>query len=126
MEALDLAVGLWTVGLGLLGCDAQLGAGVAPQVGLVAAAVVADHALDGDAAISEPGDRVLEDGDRGLFGLVVVGFDVGDAGVVVDDGVQVAGSDQRLPVPALRCPGPGRGSRPVPPADFAADLDRKE
>ena len=54
---------------------------------LVAAAVVAEHTLDDDTTFSEPGDRVLEDLGRGLAGLVVAGLDVGDAGMVVDDGV---------------------------------------
>ncbi len=96
MEALDLPVGLWPVGPGLLRLDAQLFAGVAPQVRLVAAAVVGQDPLDGDTAVGEPGDRILEDVGRGLFGLVFAGLDVGDAGVVVDDGVQVAGADERV------------------------------
>src|SRR5690606_35924381 len=41
---------------------------------------------------------VGEDLGRGLLRFIVVGFDVGDAGVVVDDGMQVAGPDQRVVV----------------------------
>ena len=62
-------------------------------MGPVAAAVVGQHALDGDTVLGEPGDRVLEDLGRGLLGFVVVGLDVGNPGVVIDDRVQVAGAD---------------------------------
>jgi hypothetical protein len=65
-------------------------------VGLVAAAVVAEDSLEDDAAVGEPGDRVLEVVDGGLLGLVVARLDGGDEGVVVDGGVQVAGSDQHV------------------------------
>jgi hypothetical protein len=108
VEAFDLPVRLRPVGPGLLRCDAEVGAGVAPQVRLVAAAVVGQHALDGDAAVGKPGHGVLEDLGRGFLGFVVVGLDVGDAGVVVDHGVQVAGPDQRLVVLVL---GPARSQR---------------
>ena len=50
--------------------------------------------MHGDAPFGEPGDRVAEHVGGGLLGLVVVGLDVGDTGVVVDDGVQVAGPNQ--------------------------------
>ena len=94
MEPLNLAVGLRAVWPGLLHGDAEIGAGVTPEVGFVAAAVVAEHALDGDATLGEPGNRVLEHVGRGFLGLVVAGLDVGDAGVVVDHRVQVAGPHQ--------------------------------
>jgi hypothetical protein len=87
VEAFDLAVGLWPVGPGPLRGDAEFGAGVAPQVAAVGAAVVGQDPLDGDAAVGEPGDRVAQHGRGGGRGLVVVGLDVGDPGVVVDHGV---------------------------------------
>jgi hypothetical protein len=83
-------------GKGLLRGDAQLSAGVAPQERSVAAAVVAEDASDCDAALGKPRNRVAQDLGSGLLGLLVAGLDVGDSGVVVDDGVQVTGSDQRV------------------------------
>jgi hypothetical protein len=43
--------------------------------------------------VGEPGERSLQDADGGGGGLVGADFDVGDAGVVVDDGVQDRGAD---------------------------------
>ena len=61
VEAFDLAVGLGSPGSGPLVCDAEVGAGVAPQVETVGRAVVGQHALDGDAAFGEPGDGSVQD-----------------------------------------------------------------
>lgn len=87
--------------------DAQLGAEVTPKMGSVATPVVCHDTFDGDAALSEPGNAVAQDLDCGVFGLVFAGLDAGNASVVVDDGVQVAGSDQRLAVGALGGTGAG-------------------
>ena len=104
-----------------LGRDAQLGAGVAPEVGPVGGAVVGQDAFDGDAAVGEPGDRAAQDPDRGGGLLVVVDLDVGDPGVVVDDGVQVGGADQR--VADLACaPVRSAVAGPVLVALLAADV----
>jgi hypothetical protein len=122
MEALDLPIGLRSVRAGLLRSDAQVGARIAPQMGLVAAAVVADHARHGDTPAGEPGDRVLEDRGRSLLRLVVVSLDVGDTGVVVDNGVQVAGAYQRLAVLALGYAGSCRCRSTVLLALLATDV----
>ena len=76
-------------------------------MGSVATAVVGQDTFDGDAALCEPGNSVAQDLDRGVLGLVLAGLDLGDAGVIVDDGVQIAGPDQWLVVGALR----GTGAR---------------
>jgi len=109
MEPLDLAVGLPPVEAGLLRGDAQLQPGVAPQVGLVAAAVVGETPLDGHATVGEPGDCVAQHLGRSLLGLVVVSLDVGHPGVVIDHGVQVAGPDDRMVALGARGSGPGHG-----------------
>jgi hypothetical protein len=56
VEAFEFAVGLGPVGPGFLGCDAEFGAGVAPQMAAVGGAVVGQDAFDGgDAAVGLPG-----------------------------------------------------------------------
>jgi hypothetical protein len=87
VQPLDLAVGLGPVGAGALGGDAQLLAGLAPSVAAVAAAVVGQDPLDGDATGGEPGLGSGEEPDRGLAGLVRVDLGVGQPGVVIDGGV---------------------------------------
>lgn len=54
--------------------------------------------------------------------VVVVCLDVGDAGVVVDEGVQVPGPDQRCRHVTLCCPVRGRGRGTIPAALLAADI----
>lgn len=63
----------------------QSGAGAASRL-LSGAVVVAEHTLHHHAAVGELDDSVLQDVGRGLLDLVIVSLDVGDAGVVVDDG----------------------------------------
>lgn len=87
VESLDFPVGLRAVRPRALRCDREFLAGIAPQEGAVRAAIVRQDAFDGDAAVGEPVDRPVQDGDGGDGGLVVVDFGVRDAGVVVDDGV---------------------------------------
>jgi hypothetical protein len=92
VEAFDLAVGLGSVGPGSLGLDVEVGAGVPPGVRLVGRSVVGEHAFDGDTAVGEPGDSPLQHTDGGVGLLVGADLGVGDAGVVVDDGVQERGA----------------------------------
>jgi hypothetical protein len=92
VEALDLPVRLRPVGSCLLDLDAQFGAGVAPEAGFVGGAVVGEDPVNGDAAVREPGHGPQQDPDGGRCGLVVVDLGVGDAGVIVDDGVEVRGA----------------------------------
>jgi hypothetical protein len=122
VEAFDLAVGLGPVGTGALVGDAEFGARVGPVVGAVRATVVGQDPAHAHPTIGEPRDGVAQHGRGGLLGLVVMGFHVGHAGVVVEDGVQVAGPDQWLPVLALRGAGAGRGRGPVLLALLAADV----
>jgi len=69
-------------------------------VRFVAAAVVAEHALDGGASSCEPGDRVLERSPR----FRRRGLNVGNTGKIIDHGMQVAGSDHRVAPPARGVP----------------------
>lgn len=87
VETFDFSVGLRSVGAGLLRPDAEFVAGIAPGVGLVGGAVVGEDPFDGDAVGGEPGDGSAQHSDRGGRGFVVVDLGIGDAGVVVDDGV---------------------------------------
>lgn len=96
MEALDLAVGLWPVGAGAFVADAEVFANVSPGVRAVAGAVVGEDAFDGDALVGEPGCRAAQDTDGGFGAFISVHLDVGDAGVVLDDGVQVADPEPGL------------------------------
>ena len=61
-------------------------------MGPVRAAVVRQDAFDGDAALGEPADSAVQDGDGGDGGLVVVDLGVRDTRVVIDDRV-----DERVP-----------------------------
>lgn len=90
VEAFDLAVGLRAVGPGSLVGDVGGGQHVPPGVGLVAGAVVGQHALDGDPGL---GEELLGAGpERGGGVLALIGEDlaVGQAGVVVDGVVEIA------------------------------------
>jgi hypothetical protein len=71
-----------------------------------------------DAAVCEPGDCALEDTDSGGCLLVAADLDVGDSGVVVDDGVQERGSGPRFPVCTSKQPWSGSL---VPQALLSAD-----
>src|SRR5215467_2771306 len=96
--ALDFAVGLWPVGAGVFGGDAQAGAGGSPQAGNVAAAVVADDAFDGDPGCGVPGVRAGQERGCGFAGLVGQDLGIGQPGVVVEGGVQVAVAQVRAAV----------------------------
>ena len=119
MEAFDLAVGLWPVGPGAGVLDGELGAHVTPQVRDVGRAVVGQHPLDDDAALSEPGHRVAQDGGGGGGGLVVVDLGVGDPGVVIDHGVHERGPHLRVVVHASWL---ARGRGPVAATLPASDV----
>lgn len=60
VKALDLSVGLRSVGTGPFGGEAKFGARVAPGVGPVRRAVVGQVSLDRDAAAGEPGCRASQ------------------------------------------------------------------
>ena len=90
MEAFDLAVGLWSVGLDrevrdVVGREQffeALRVGVGPGV-------VGHHAFRRDAVLGVPGERALGKGDDGVCALVGMQLAVGQARVVVDDRVGV-------------------------------------
>src|SRR5215468_253224 len=113
--ALDFAVGLWPVGAGVFGGDAQAGAGGSPQVGDVTAAVVADDAFDGDPGCGVPGVRAGEERGCGFAGLVGQDLGIGQPGVIVEGGVQVAVAQVRAAVD-LAAPGGVAMGLPVTPA----------
>jgi len=95
VEAFDLAVGLGSIGPCAFGSDTELEAGCCPAAAAVAGTVVRQHSFDAHAAGGEPVDRMTQDGDGGGRGLVVVDLGVGQPGVVIQDGVDVGGADQR-------------------------------
>ena len=68
----DLAVGLRPVGPGLLVVDVQVLALLRPELAAVAAAVVGQHPLNGDAVGGEPEHRPAQHASGGPGGLVVV------------------------------------------------------
>src|SRR5215468_10150681 len=88
--ALDFAVGLGPVGAGALVGDAQVVAGGGPVSGSVAGAVVAEDALDGDPGGGVPGVRAAQERGGGFLALVGQDLGVGQPGVIVERGVQVA------------------------------------
>ena len=73
-------------------CDAESGARVSPGVGLVGGSVVGENALDGDSVVSEPGNGAFEYSDGGDSPLIGADLEVGDEGLVVDDGVEEGGA----------------------------------
>lgn len=119
VEAFDLPVGLRPIGPGALVPDAELVAGVSPQVRAVRAAVVGQDPLNGHPACVEPLDGPNEDRGGGEGGFVVVDLGVGDAGMVVDDGVDVGLAHQRVAVLVL---GLARGGGAVLLALLPADV----
>jgi hypothetical protein len=102
VEPFDLPVGLRPVGPGPLVSDTEIGAGLRPDAAAVAAAVVRQHPLDGDAAGGEPGHRAAQDSSCGGRELVVVDLGVGQPAVVIDDGVDVGVADFWLAVGVAR------------------------
>ena len=101
VEALDLAVGLGVVGP----CAAAAHAGAEARArecgATVGGAVVGEHGAHGDAALSEPGTGPLPEGDRGDRALVGEDLAVGEAGVIVDHGVDVGEADAAVTVMAV-------------------------
>ena len=89
MARRDLAVGLGSVGPCPLVPDVELGAGRCPDAAAVAGTVVGEDAFHADTTNGEPGNCSAQDGSGGRPGLVVMDLGVGDAGVVIDDGVDV-------------------------------------
>ena len=79
----------------------ELGEGVAPEEGPVAAAVVGQHAVDGDAVGGEPGVGPAPERCGCFTGLVVVDLAVGQPGVVIDRGVDVGVAAERAVSAAL-------------------------
>src|SRR3954468_24049725 len=55
--------------------------------------VVGEHALDGHVVAGKPGAGTAQEPGRGGVAFIGVGFDVGQAGVVVDGDVQVGVGD---------------------------------
>ena len=119
MESLDLAVGLRPIRSRALVLDAELVTGIPPQVRAVGAAVVGQHPLDGHTLPVEPLDGPHQHGRGCHGGFVVVDLGVGDAGVVVDDGVDVGLAHQRV---VVLVPGLARCGRPVLLSLSAADV----
>jgi hypothetical protein len=90
VEPLDLAVGGWPVGPGPLVGHPLGGQQLPPGVAAVAGAVVGQDPLDGDPAFGEPGTRPGPEPAGGPGLLIRVDLGVGQPGVVVDRGVQLA------------------------------------
>jgi hypothetical protein len=89
------SVGLWPVGLRLEVPDAVAGEQLAQRAVLdVAEAVVGHQPLGGDAVLAEEGERSFDERCHGLGFFVVVDLDVGEPGVVVDDGARVNVSEE--------------------------------
>src|SRR5215213_2881949 len=87
-EALGLAVGAGPVGAGEQVSDLELVAGLGVSAGAIAGAVVAEHALDGDAHRREPDDRALEEAGGCRSQLVRQLLGIGEPGGVVDADMQ--------------------------------------
>ena len=119
MEAFDLAVGLRPIRSSALVLDAELVTGIPPQVRAVGAAVVGQDPLDGDPVGVESLNSPHQHGRGCHGGFVVVDLGVGNAGVVVDHGVDVGLAHQRVVVLVLRLV---RGGGAVLLALSAADV----
>jgi hypothetical protein len=87
-EALGLAVGARRVGPGPDVLQAGLGEEIAEGMAAVGRAVVAHHALDGDAMSGEERQRLTHEGDGALLGLVGQNGRVGEARGIVDGHMQ--------------------------------------
>ena len=93
MESFDFPVGLGPIRPGLLHSRAGVVAGAVPQPGAVAGAVVGDDTLTVDADRPVPGRSPCPEAGCGGGLFVVEDLGVGDAGPVVDSGVDVAVTD---------------------------------
>lgn len=82
MVALDLAVGLWSAGSGLLYGGAGGGAWVEREPGPIARPVVGDDAFAGDAELGEPGCGSASERGGGVGSFVVEDLAVDQAGAV--------------------------------------------
>ncbi len=89
VEAFGFAVGLGCVGLGAPVHDGPLGQQVRELVGAEVLGVVGEDFVDGHVVGPEPRLGAPPEPDEGVGGLVVVGLDVGDSGVVVHCHVQI-------------------------------------
>ena len=98
VEALDLAVGLGVVGPGAARPDASGQAGPLEGVAAVARAVVGEHGPPADPVLVEPGSRPPPERDRGDRALVGQHLAVGEAGVVVDGGMDEGVADPAVAV----------------------------
>ena len=87
-EALGLAIGLWSVGLGEAMFEAEGGDGVTHGVSAVAGAVVGVNALGFDAVLLEESQGGVEEGDGALCGFIREELGEGQAGVVIDGDVE--------------------------------------
>ena len=101
MEALDLAVGLGVVGPCAATAHAGGEARARERGAAISGAVVGEHGAHGDAALGEPGASPLPKGDRGDRALVGEDLAVGEAGVVVDHGVDVSVANAAVAVMAV-------------------------
>ena len=119
MEPLQLAVGLGPVGPGSLVLEVQDGADLTPGVRAVAGAVVRHHPLDVDAVLGVPGHGPTQDPDRSGGLLVGADLDVGQARMVVDDGMEVGGAGARLVAASGQSGGSALVLRALPAADEA-------
>src|SRR5215211_11179 len=102
MKRSILAVGAWSVGAGAQVPDAQRAAGEGMDGGAVAGAVIAHHALHGDAVAGVERDGAAQEPDRGRGLLVAENLHVGQAGGVVDADMHE--------LPALRRAAPARAT----------------
>ena len=89
VEALCFAVGLGPIRPGPAVHDAAFGEDFFERVGDEVRPVVGENFVDGHVVGPEPVLGSVPELHQGLGGLVVVGFDVGDARVVVDGDVKV-------------------------------------
>ena len=101
VEALDLAVGLGVVGPCAATAHAGGEARARERGAAISGAVVGEHGAHGDAALGEPGASPLPEGDRGDRALVGEDLAVGEAGVVVDHGVDVSVANAAVAVMAV-------------------------
>src|ERR1700692_4097164 len=122
-EALGLAVGFWSVGLGADVFEAEPLAELAEGEGLVAGAVVGHDAFDLDAEAVVVGEGGLEE--AGGASLLLVGHDLGegDAGVVVDGDMDELPAEPFAPCPPVALPSAVAGDAMTDSIDPAELLD---
>src|SRR6202012_1859101 len=97
--------------------DPGCGQGITPGEGLVAGPVVGQDRLDGDPGGGEERLGAAPERGRGVLAFIGQDFAVGQAGVVVDGGVQVAVADHRVAVLAGGGGGPAGAPALGPPGD---------